>query len=141
MNMKKSAYYKELQKYVSQYHPVLKHDDDFLRARSELAEQTFIRCSHDGLNTEECKHEADIVLYAGLHFSVYELVEDIVSDEFKNLNFSDVEKFVDQMYLMLQPVFSKYEINDDFERSSEYDNLYSEIVGSINEYVKKNELV
>ncbi len=138
--MKKSIYYKELQEYVSQYHPALKNDDDFLQARSELAEQTFMRCSHDGLNTEESKHEADIVLYAGLHFSVYELVEDIVSEEFKDLNFTDVDKFVEQMYQMLQPVFNKYSINDDFERSSEYDTLYSEIVGFIKEYVSRNEL-
>ena len=138
--MKKNAFYKKLKQYVKDYHPRFFLDDEFLTSRSELAEQTFVSCSAEGMDLQHCLEEADVVLYAGLEFSTFLLVEDIIEEQFSNLNFSDRDKFAMQMYLMLQPVFDGYSIDDNFERSSEYDNLYNEVVGFIGEYVKKNEL-
>ena len=138
--MKRNAFYKELKNYVKNYHPKYMLDEDFLQSRSEMAEQTFISCSAEGMDIEQSKEEANVVLYAGLEFSTFSLVEDIIEEQFSNLNFSDRDKFAMQMYLMLQPVFDGYNIDDNFERSSEYDNLYNEVVGFIGEYVTKNEL-
>lgn len=138
--MKRNAFYKELKDFVKNYHPELLLDEDFLQSRSENAEQTFINCSSEGMNLEQSREEANTVLYAGLEFSTFALVEDIIEEQFRNLNFSDTDKFAMQMYLMLQPVFVKYNIGDDFDRSSAYDELYNEITGYIDDYVRKNEL-
>ena len=113
-------------------------DDDFISSRSELAQETFIECSREGMNIEECQNEVNEVLYSGLHFSRYQLVEDIIEE--MNLSFSDKDKFIMQMFLLIQPIAEKYKLDDNFERTSEYDKLYTEISQHINQYIKDYEL-
>lgn len=133
-----SKYYKELKQYLEDYHPNLVKDEEFITTRSELAQETFIECSREGMSIEECQNEVNEVLYSGLHFSLYQLVEDII--EKMNLSFSDKDKFIMQMFLLIQPIVEKYKLDDNFERTSEYDKLYTEISQHINQYIKDYEL-
>lgn len=133
-----SKYYKELKQYLEDYHPNLVKDEEFITTRSELAQETFIECSREGMNIEECQNEVYEVLYSGLHFSLYQLVEDIIEE--MNLSFSDKDKFIMQMFLLIQPIAEKYKLDDNFERTSEYDKLYTEISRHINQYIKDYEL-
>lgn len=133
-----SKYYKELKQYLEDYHPNLVKDEEFITTRSELAQETFIECSREGMNIEECQNEVNEVLYSGLHFSLYQLVEDIIEE--MNLSFSDKDKFIMQMFLLVQPIAGKYKPDDNFERTSEYDKLYTEISEHINQYIKHYEL-
>lgn len=133
-----SKYYKELKQYLEDYHPNLVKDEEFITTRSELAQETFIECSREGMNIEECQNEVNEVLYSGLHFSLYQLVEDIIEE--MNLTFSDKDKFIMQMFLLIQPIAEKYKLDDNFERTSEYDKLYTEISQHINQYIKDYEL-
>lgn len=133
-----SKYYKELKQYLEDYHPNLVKDEEFITTRSELAQETFIECSREGMNIEECQNEVNEVLYSGLHFSLYQLVEDIIEE--MNLSFSDKDKFIMQMFLLVQPIAEKYKLDDNFERTSEYDKLYTEISEHINQYIKHYEL-
>lgn len=132
-----SKYYKELKQYLEDYHPNLVKDEEFITTRSELAQETFIECSREGMNIEECQNEVNEVLYSGLHFSLYQLVEDIIEE--MNLSFSDKDKFIMQMFLLIQPIAEKYKLDDNFERTSEYDKLYTEISQHINQYIKDYE--
>ena len=129
-----SKYYKELKQYLEDYHPNLVKDEEFITTRSELAQE----CSREGMNIEECQNEVNEVLYSGLHFSLYQLVEDIIEE--MNLSFSDKDKFIMQMFLLIQPIAEKYKLDDNFERTSEYDKLYTEISQHINQYIKDYEL-
>lgn len=131
-----SKYYNELKDYLVKYHPDMAID--FISSRSELAQETFIECSREGMNIEECQNEVNEVLYSGLHFSLYQLVEDIIEEI--NLSFSDKDKFIMQMFLLVQPIAGKYKLDDNFERTSEYDKLYTEISEHINQYIKHYEL-
>ena len=133
-----SKYYKELKQYLEDYHPNLVKDEEFITTHSELAQETFIECSREGMNIEECQNEVNEVLYSGLHFSLYQLVEDIIEE--MNLSFSDKDKFIMQMFLLIQPIVEKYKLDDNFERTSEYDKLYTEISQHINQYIKDYEL-
>lgn len=133
-----SKYYKELKQYLEDYHPDLVKDEEFITTRSELAQETFIECSREGMNIEECQNEVNEVLYSGLHFSLYQLVEDIIEE--MNLSFSDKDKFIMQMFLLIQPIAEKFKLDDNFERTSEYDKLYTEISQHINQYIKDYEL-
>lgn len=133
-----SKYYKELKQYLEDYHPNLVKDEEFITTRSELAQETFIECSREGMNIEECQNEVNEVLYSGIHFSLYQLVEDIIEE--MNLSFSDKDKFIMQMFLLIQPIAEKYKLDDNFERTSEYDKLYTEISQHINQYIKDYEL-
>lgn len=125
-----SKYYKELKQYLEDYHPNLVKDEEFITTRSELAQETFIECSREGMNIEECQNEVNEVLYSGLHFSLYLLVEDIIEE--LNLSFSDKDKFIMQMFFLIQPIAEKYKLDDNFERTSEYDKLYTEISLHVN---------
>lgn len=133
-----SKYYKELKQYLEDYHPNLVKDEEFITTRSELAQETFFECSREGMNIEECQNEVNEVLYSGLHFSLYQLVEDIIEE--MNLSFSDKDKFIMQMFMLIQPIAEKYKLDDNFERTSEYDKLYTEISQHINQYIKDYEL-
>lgn len=133
-----SKYYKELKQYLEDYHPNLVKDEEFITTRSELAQETFIECSREGMNIEERQNEVNEVLYSGLHFSLYQLVEDIIEE--MNLSFSDKDKFIMQMFLLIQPIAEKYKLDDNFERTSEYSKLYTEISQHINQYIKDYEL-
>lgn len=133
-----SRYYNELKHYLEDYHPNLAMDEEFITTRSELAHETFIECSREGLNMEECQNEVNEVLYSGLHFSLYQLVEDIIEEI--NLSFSDKDKFIMQMFFLIQPIAEKYKLDDNFERTSEYSKLYTEISQHINQYIKDYDL-
>ncbi len=136
--MIRTRYYNELKDYLVKYHPDMATDDDFISSRSELAQETFIELSREGLNLDECQHEVNEVLYSGLHFSLYQLVEDIIDEA--QLSFSDREKFKMQMYQLSKPIAEKYKVDDNFERTSEYYRLYTEVHHQINQYIKDNEL-
>lgn len=133
--MKKNAFYKELKNYLESYHPRLASDDDFVESRSELAQQTFIELSRNGSDINDSIREANEVLYSGLHFSVYQLITDIIEEEFPEIK--DIEKFGLKMYDHIQPILTEYNIDDQFERSSEYDELYNRITGIIIEYTEQ----
>lgn len=70
--MKHTRFFNELEDFLKKYHPELATDDEFITNRSELAQETFIECSREGLNMDECQHEVNEVLYSGLHFSLYD---------------------------------------------------------------------
>lgn len=136
--MKHTRFYNELEEFLKKYHPEMATDDEFITSRSELAQETFIECSREGMNIDECQNEVNEVLYSGLHFSLYQLVEDIIEE--MNLSFTDKDKFIMQMFFHIQPIAGKYRLDDNFERTSEYDKLYTEISQQINQYIKDYEL-
>ena len=45
-----------------------------------------------------------------------------------------------QMFFLVQPIAGRYKLDDNFERTSEYDKLYNEISKKINQYIKDYEL-
>lgn len=120
-----------------QHHPDKIEDTEFINSRSELAEEEFERCSHMGMNVNEAKHEAFIVLYKDLRFSAYDLVKEIVEEEF---DISDYEKhqFIIQMMEYTKDEFKKFpDIDDNFQDSVNYMKLYYLITGSIKLYLEK----
>lgn len=133
--MKKNALYNELKSFLDKYHPNLSGDIEFIESRSELAQQTFIDSSKSGNNVEDSMRDAREVLYNGLHFSVYQLINDIIEEEFPSV--TDIETFGLKMYEHIQPILSEYHIDDQFERSSKYDDLYNRITGIILEYTEQ----
>ena len=81
--MEHLSYFKlVLTDFMVQHHPDKIEDTEFINARSGLAEDEFERCSHMGMNVNEAKREALIVLYKDLKFSAYDLVKEIVEEEF-----------------------------------------------------------
>jgi len=78
-------------------------------------------------------------IIVGLHFSPYYMLEQIIENEFANV--VPPERAADFALRLLQSdtireTIAKYEPGDDFDGSSEYDQLYTELTGVIVELLE-----
>ena len=139
-NKKEFSYYRlRLASYLKDYHPERLADEAFIRARSDAAAQAYEDAFRQGYPVLEAGYIATEVLFAGLHFSPYYMLEQIIENEFANV--VPPERAADFALRLLQSdtireTIEKYEPGDDFDGSSEYDQLYTELTGVIVELLE-----
>ena len=139
-NKKEFSYYRlRLESYLKDYHPERLADEAFIRARSDAAAQAYEDAFRQGYPVLEAGHIATEVLFAGLHFSPYYMLEQIIENEFANV--VPPERAADFALRLLQSnsireTIEKYEPGDDFDGSPEYDQLYTELTGVIVELLE-----
>jgi len=139
-NKKEFSYYRlRLESYLKDYHPERLADEAFIRARSDAAAQAYEDAFRQGYPVLEAGYIATEVLFAGLHFSPYYMLEQIIENEFANV--VSPERAADFALRLLQSdtireTIEKYEPGDDFDGSSEYDPLYTELTGVIVELLE-----
>ena len=137
---KEFSYYRlRLETYLKDYHPERLADEAFIRARSDAAAQAYEDAFRQGYPVLEAGYMATEVLFAGLHFSPYYMLEQIIENEFANV--VPPERAADFALRLLQSdtireTIEKYEPGDDFDGSSEYDQLYTELTGVIVELLE-----
>ena len=137
---KEFSYYRlRLASYLKDYHPERLADEAFIRARSDAAAQAYEDAFRQGYPVLEAGYIATEVLFAGLHFSPYYMLEQIIENEFANV--VPPERAADFALRLLQSdsireTIEKYEPGDDFDGSSEYDQLYTELTGVIVELLE-----
>ena len=139
-NKKEFSYYRlRLESYLKDYHPERLADEAFIRARSDAAAQAYEDAFRQGYPVLEAGYIATEVLFVGLHFSPYYMLEQIIENEFANV--VPPERAADFALRLLQSnsireTIEKYEPGDDFDGSPEYDQLYTELTGVIVELVE-----
>ena len=139
-NKKEFSYYRlRLESYLKDYHPERLADEAFIRARSDAAAQAYEDAFRQGYPIFEAGHIAMEVLFEGLHFSPYYTLEQIIETEFAYV--VPPERAADFALRLLQSdsireTSAKYEPGDDFDGSSEYDQLYTELTGVIVELLE-----
>ena len=132
---KEFSYYRlRLESYLKDYHPERLADETFIRARSDAATEAYEDAFRQGYPVLEAGYIATEVLFAGLHFSPYYMLEQIIENEFANV--VPPERAADFALRLLQSdsiceTIAKYEPGDDFDGSPEYDQLYTELTGVI----------
>ena len=137
---KEFSYYRlRLESYLKDYHPERLVDEAFIRARSDAAAEAYEDAFRQGYPVLEAGYIATEVLFAGLHFSPYYMLEQIIENEFANM--VPPERAADFALRLLQSdtireTIEKYEPGDDFDGSSEYDQLYTELTGVIVELLE-----
>ena len=137
---KEFSYYRlRLETYLKDYHPERLADEAFIRARSDAAAQAYEDAFRQGYPVLEAGYIATEVLFVGLHFSPYYMLEQIIENEFANV--VPPERAADFALRLLQSdtireTIEKYEPGDDFDGSSEYDQLYTELTGVIVELLE-----
>ena len=137
---KEFSYYRlRLETYLKDYHPERLADEAFIRARSDAAAQAYEDAFRQGYPVLEAGYMATEVLFAGLHFSPYYMLEQIIENEFANV--VPPERAADFALRLLQSdtireTIEKYEPGDDFDGSPEYDQLYTELTGVIVELLE-----
>ena len=137
---KEFSYYRlRLESYLKDYHPERLADEAFIRARSDAAAEAYEDAFRQGYPVLEAGYMATEVLFAGLHFSPYYMLEQIIENEFANV--VPPERAADFALRLLQSdtireTIEKYEPGDDFDGSPEYDQLYTELTGVIVELLE-----
>lgn len=121
-----------LQQFLAESHPQISNDLDFIKSRGDGASEIFEVFRANGATIEDAISQANTFLFLGLHFSVHDMLKEIIEDEFAERIESERSW---QMALELTPIVSplmdKYELGDDFKDSDEYDQFYTEAVGAI----------
>ena len=132
---KEFSYYRlRLASYLKDYHPERLADEAFIRARSDAAAQAYEDAFRQGYPVLEAGYIATEVLFAGLHFSPYYTLEQIIENEFANVVPPDRIEAVALRLLQsdtIRETIAKYEPSDDFDGRPEYDLLYTELTGVI----------
>ncbi len=118
--------------YLRDSHPDKAADMQFIASRGDAAAQVYSDIIKLGGSHDEAEEVASQTLYAGLHFSPYRTVVNILWDEFtEEIDTMLAEGVAMELQPRLTGVFEKYTLSDDFADSQEYRLLYTELTGAI----------
>ena len=127
-----SYYGLSLLSYLRDSHPHLASDDAFVRTRADRAATAYIEAIRSGHTHAGAEESANAVLYRDLHFSPYDTIVNILWDEFPEEIPEDDARAVALLMLPLcRDVLAKYPLSDDFADSPQYDQLYTELTGTV----------
>ncbi|HUH36079.1 MAG TPA: DUF1896 domain-containing protein [Moheibacter sp.] len=130
-----------LQELLNISFPEKAHDEKFINQRSSWAANAYEGAFRSGNSIEQCTEIADYILFEGLYFSKFDTVFQVVCNEFDTLMADEeLRPFALKMFTVCEPVFSKYELTDDFAYTYEFDALYTEVTGTIAIWIAENGL-
>jgi len=118
--------------YLKDSHPHLANDTALIAARGDAAAEAYSKAIVNGQNHDQAGQIANEVLYSGLLFSPYRTVVRTLWNEFeKEVTPALAEGVAMKLLPKLDEVFSKYGLNDNFDETPEYNQLYTELTGTI----------
>ena len=123
--------------YLRESHPDKAADRQFIASRGDAAAQVYSDIIKLGGSHDEAEEVASQTLYAGLHFSPYRTIVNILWDEFADeIDPALAEGMAMELQPRLTSVFGKYTLSDDFADSQEYRLLYAELTGAIQTFLE-----
>lgn len=123
--------------YLRESHPDKAADRQFIASRGDAAAQVYSDIIKLGGSHDEAEEVASQTLYAGLHFSPYRTIVNILWDEFSDeIDPALAEGMAMELQPRLTSVFGKYTLSDDFADSQEYRLLYTELTGAIQTFLE-----
>lgn len=130
-----------LQELLNSSFPEKAHDQQFINQRSSWAANAYDGAFRSGNSIEQCNEIANYILFGGLHFSKFDTIFQVVCNEFDTLMANEeLRPFSFKMLPICAPVFDNYELTNDFAYSDEFDQLYTEITGTIAIWIEENGL-
>jgi hypothetical protein len=118
--------------YLRESHPNKAADRAFIVLRGDAAAEVYSNIIKLGGSHDEADEIASQTLYAGLHFSPYRTVVNILWNEFPDeIDPAQAEGLAMELLPLLSPITEKYTLSDDFAGSPEYDLFYAELTGAI----------
>lgn len=118
--------------YLRDSHPDKAADRQFIALRGDAAAEAYSEAVKSGHTHDQADEIASETLYAGLHFSPYRTIVNILWDEFTDeIDPARAEELALGLLPRLQEFFAKYNLNDDFAGSAQYNLLYTELTGEI----------
>lgn len=130
-----------LQELLNNSFPEKANDKKFIEQRSSWAANAYEGAFSSGSRIEQCNEIADYILFEGLYFSRFDTVFQVICNEFDTIMADEeLRPFALKMFPICEPVFSGYQLTDDFAYKTEYDLLYTEITGTIAIWIAENGL-
>ncbi len=121
--------------FLEENHPDKINDRQFIRQRSELAAEAYSEAIQNGANHIEADELANAELLRGLHFSRYNTLFEVLSEEFSDtVSDEKIQQYAMELLPLCKDVFATYELHDSFEDTPEYEKLYTELTGKIVAY-------
>jgi hypothetical protein len=130
---KELSYYGfSLLSYLKENFPDRTADTAFIKERADAAAETYSIAIKEGLTHIEAGELASEVLSLGLHFSTYNTLVHILWNEFPDeIPEKKAKETAFQILPLCSEVLDKYNLSDDFSDTSQYDELYTELTGTI----------
>jgi hypothetical protein len=123
--------------YLRESHPDKAADKQFIASRGDAAALSYSNIIKLGGSHDEAEEIASQTLYAGLHFSPYRTIVNILWDEFtEEIDPEQAEGLALELLPRLSGVTGKYTLSDDFADSAEYRLLYTELTGAIQTFLE-----
>ncbi len=127
------SYYRfSLLSYFKENHPDRTGDTTFIEERADTAAETYSNAVKNGQTHMEAEELASNVLFQGLHFSPYNTLVHILWNEFSDeIPEERAKEIARQILPLCSDVLGKYPLPDDFAGTSQYDELYTELTGTV----------
>ena len=108
-------------------------DASFIQERADHAAEVYEQARHNELFADAAQELAMSALLRGLHLSKYNILHDVVDNEFSlEIPVEDQEAFVANLLPLVDNVYSIYDLTDDnFAQSPDYAQLYTELTGAV----------
>lgn len=130
-----------LQELLTTSFPEKAYDVKFIDQRSSWASNAYEGAFRAGNPVSQCDHIANYVLFEGLYFSRFDTVFQVVCNEFDTrMADEELRPFALKMFPLCEPVFATYILTDDFAYTTEFDLLYTELIGTIAIWIEENGL-
>ena len=123
--------------YLRDSHPGKAAGKQFVISRGDAAAEAYSTAIKSGHTHDEADEIASQTLYAGLHFSPYRTIVNILWNEFTGeIDTALAEGLAMELLPRLSSVIEKYTLLDDFADSQEYSLLYTELTGAIQTFLE-----
>ena len=133
----------KLEAYLGEHFPERVNDNAFVTARADEALTAYCDAVAQGFSHPEAESIASNVLFEGLHFSKYDTLVSVLENEFEAELPSPLPEKLAPILLRnkaVQRVFANYHLTDDFAASTQYEDLYTELTGTIVLIIEQNNL-
>ena len=133
----------KLTAYLHDHQPELVDDATLVSSRSDAALTAYCDAVVQGFSHPEAESIASNVLFEGLHFSKYDTLVSVLENEFEAELPSPLPEKLAPILLRnkaVQRVFANYHLTDDFAACLQYEDLYTELTGTIVLIIEQNNL-
>jgi len=136
-----SYYQLTLQSFLRESHPELANDSELIASRADLAAQTYSQSIKAGQSHNRAEALASEVLYKGFYFSKHDTIVNVLWNEFnEEVPQGSAKNMAQKLLAYCESIFAKYPLSDDFAYEPEFNELYTELTGTIVIWMEEHEL-
>ncbi len=128
-----------LLRYLMEQHSKKAKDLNFIYQRELLAAETFEQARREGHSVEGAQELAMDALMKGLSMTPWSILMEVLEKEFAvEVDEEQRIPFAEKLLPLVKPVFEPYDLTQpEFELSTDYVQLYTELTGAVVLYIEQ----